>query len=326
MGYKSVVILSVLAVVTVPMMLGGYPVYVINMMGVFAIAAIGFNLLGGTTGQISLGHQGFFAIGAYTETLLMLKMGLPFPLAMLCGGIIAALAGVILGIPSLRLNGVYLSIATLAFGITIQKIITMWKDLTNGAFGLSVPSPVLAGINFREDERYFYAVVLVVLTFAIIVAINLGRSRAGRAMVALKENPIAAACVGIDITSYKLLSFVISAFFTGVAGALYAHLVGFIAPENFDLNLAISFLLMIILGGSGSVVGAIIGAVFVTGLPEVLKSIEDWQRVIYGLILILVIIFQPAGLVGIGRSIKRMVLKFNRPLKDSKYYKDSSTN
>lgn len=310
MGYKSGVILLILAVITVPMILGGYPVYILNMMGVYAIAAIGYNLLGGTTGQISLGHQGFFAVGAYAETLLMIKLGLPFPLAMLCSGVIAAAAGVILAMPSLRLSGVYLSIATLAFGITIQKIIIMWKELTNGAFGLSVPNPVLAGINFRADERYFYGLVLVVLALAIVTAMNLGRSRSGRAMVALKENPIAAACVGIDITAHKLLSFIISAFFTGVAGALYAHLVGFVAPENFDLTLAISFLTMMVLGGSGSIIGAILGAVFVTGLPEVLKSIEDWQRVFYGLIMIVAIIFQPAGLVGLGRAMQKMARKF----------------
>lgn len=305
MANKSLFILLILALITVPMVLGGYPVYILNMMGVFAIAAIGYNLLGGTTGQISLGHQGFFAIGAYAETLLMMKLGLPFPVAMLCGGVIAAAAGAILGLPSLRLSGVYLSIATLAFGLSIQKIIVMWKELTNGAFGLTVPNPVLGGLDFRADERYFYALVLVVLAFAIITTLNLSKARSGRAMVALKENPVAAACVGIDITSYKLLSFVISAFFTGVAGALYAHLVGFVAPENFDLNLAISFLLMIILGGSGTVTGAVIGAVFITGFPEALKSIQDWQRVIYGLVLIIVIIFQPDGLVGLGRSIKK---------------------
>lgn len=310
MGYKALIFLVILAVITVPMLLGGYPVYVLNVMGVYAIAAIGYNLLSGTTGQISLGHQGFFAIGAYAETLLMFKLGFPFPLAMLCGGAIAAVAGVILGIPSLRLSGVYLSISTLAFGITIQKVIIIWKDLTKGAFGLTVPSPILGGINFRDDERYYYVLVLVVLALAIVSAINLRRSRSGRAMVALKENPIAAACVGIDIAGYKLLSFVISAFFTGVAGALYAHLVGFIAPDNFDLALAISFLTIIVLGGSGSVIGSIIGAVFVTGLPEVLKSAQDWQRVLYGFIMILVIIFQPGGLVGIGKSVQKTAQKF----------------
>lgn len=326
MSLRNLGIIFILAIITVPMIYGGYPVFVLNLMGVYAIAAIGYNLLGGTTGQISLGHQGFFAIGAYTETLVMLKLGLPFPLAMICGGVIAAAAGIILGIPSLRLSGVYLSIATLAFGISIQKIITIWKSLTNGAFGLSVPNPELFGINFREDERYFYALVLVVLAIAIITAVNIGRSRSGRAMVALKENPIAAACVGIDLTAYKLLSFVISAFFTGVAGAMYAHLVGFVAPDNFELHLAIMFLSMIVLGGSGSVIGAILGAVFVTGLPEVLKSIQDWQRVVYGLIMILVILYQPSGLVGLGKSIQKIFRRMLKPIEAPTYSKENSTN
>lgn len=323
MNSKRIIPVIFIALLSIPLIIGGYPVYVLNLIGVYAIAAIGYNLLGGTTGQISLGHQGFFAIGAYAETLLMLKFGLPFPLAMLAGGTLAALAGVILGIPSLRLSGVYLTISTLAFGITIQKVIVLWKDVTKGAFGLTVPSPVLSGVNFRSDERFYYVLVLAVLALAIMAALNLRRSRSGRAMAALKENPIAAACVGINIAGYKLLSFVISAFFTGVSGALYAHLVGFIAPENFDLALAISFLTMIVLGGSGSVMGSIIGAAFVTGLPEILKSAQDWQRVLYGLIMILVIIFQPGGLMGIGKAAQKISAKM-LPRKRTDYSTDHS--
>ncbi len=305
---------------------GNYYVYMANYMAINVIVAIGLNLLVGFTGQISLGHAGFFAIGAYGTVVLMSLAGLPFIVALPLSALIAALFGFMIGFPALRLEGPYLTIATLGFGITITLIIGK-IDLFGGRNGLHTPPLSLFGWQI-ESDRDFYFLLIPLTVFLAWFARNLVRTKVGRAFVALRDADVAAETMGVNLAYYKTLSFAISAFYTGLAGGLYAFVLRFIEPELFSLVMSITFLAYIVVGGLGSIMGSIAGACLISWLDLQLRNIldlpyfGDWlkllsqsyfsitgvsniQYIVLGLIMILIMVFEPLGLFGIWIRIKK---------------------
>lgn len=249
------------------------------------ILAVSLNITVGFLGELTLGHAGFMSVGAYAGCLFSIAMqdSMPawirFPLAMLCGGLVAAVFGVIIGIPVLRLRGDYLAIVTLAFGEIIRSVIIN-LDFTGGAAGLK---------GTPQDSTFIVAAVVVLIT--LIITFNLKQSKQGRAIMALRDNRIAAEAMGINVTYYKLLAFVIAAFFAGVAGVLYGHNISILQASTFDYNKSIEILVMVVLGGMGSIIGSVISAVVITILPEVLRFMQDYRMLIYAVVLIAIMIF-----------------------------------
>ena len=265
---------------------------VILQCGVYSIMAVSLNICTGYLGQLPLGHAGFMAVGAYAGALFWKAVpGLPTPVAIVCGILIAGLAaslfGVIIGVPALRLKGDYLAIITLGFGEIIRIAIINLPDITGGTPGLlNVPKYTNFTVTF---------LCLVVCCF---VVHNLMHSRHGRAILAIRDNEIAADCCGINLTAYKVFAFALSAFFAGVAGAVYAGLQGSLFPKSFDFMASINVLVMVVLGGMGSMTGSIIAATLLTALPLIMQSFNSFRMVVYSLLLIMVMIFKPSGLLG----------------------------
>ncbi len=314
--------LFALFLVLFPYLADSYLIYLINISMISIIAALGLNILTGYTGQISLGHAAFLAIGAYTSGILTTKLGISFWFALPAAGFFAAFFGFLVGIPALRLKGLYLIMATMAFSFIIQHVLIRWDSLTSGLSGLSVPYPRIGSFVIDDDRRYYY-LILVVTVIAVAFARNLFRTKVGRAFIAIRDQDVAAKVMGINLTKYKVLSFVISSFYAGIAGSLYAHYITNITPEHFSLMLSIEYIAMIIVGGMGSILGSIYGAPFIILLPEGLKILADFlsesfpliDRVVansffeikngaYGLIIILFLIFEPKGLYGRWQTIK----------------------
>jgi len=277
---------------------GGYVVYLLNLIGIFGLVAIGMTMLTGLSGQISLGHAGFFAIGAYASALLSQKLGLPFWLAIALAGLLTTAVGALIALPALRLKNLYLAIATLGFGIVTQKLIFEWRPLTGGGGGLQVPVPEIGGLSLADGGRMFW-VIWLVLGAGTWAAQRLAVGRTGRALAMLRDNETAAGCSGIHVARYKVIAFAVSAFYTAVAGGLYANLVRYINPEGFNVNMSIMFLAMMVIGGMGSVRGALLGAAFYVVVPEALRGFKDAPGLIFGLSLMLVMILLPGGLTSL---------------------------
>ena len=251
-------------------------------VGINVILAVSLNLTVGFLGELTLGHAGFMSVGAYAGCLFTLNSTLPmaikFPLGMLIGGLCAAVFGVIIGVPALRLKGDYLAIVTLAFGEIIRSVVTN-LPFTGGAGGLK-----------KIERASNFTIVFIVAIIAIVVISNLVKSRHGRAICAIRDNVIAAESVGINVVYYKLVAFTVAAFFAGVAGVLYGHNLGILKPDTFDFNKSIEILVFVVLGGMGSIRGSIISAVVVTVLPEVLRGMEDYRMPAYAIVLILIML------------------------------------
>jgi branched-chain amino acid transport system permease protein len=306
-------VLLILALAAFPLVaasLGsGYLVFRACLAAVYVIAAIGLNLLVGYTGLISLGHAGFLAVGAYATALLQLKLGLSFWLALPVGGLIAGAFGFLVGLPALRMSGPYLAIATVGFGIAVQQILVKWEGLSGGSLGVHPPRPTLGNLVLDTEVRLYYVIVPVTVLLTIL-AVNLVRSRVGRAFVAIRDSDIAAEAMGVNLTLYKTLAFAVSAFYAGIAGGLLAALVGFISPESFNILESVNYFTMIVVGGLGSILGAILGALLISVLQHVLSGVKSLPQVVYGLILVLVVIFEPMGLRGRWLKTKRYWLGF----------------
>lgn len=282
-----------------PLLPGGYVLYVASLVLIYVLASFGTNILIGYTNLISLAGATFFGVGAYGTTILASQFGVPLPLAMLLAGLIAALIGVLLAVPVLRLEEVFLAIATLGFVMIFMELAKQGGDLTGGESGMPGPSPTLFGLPL--DERGLYLYIVVVLLACLWMARNLSDSRFGRGFLAIKGSEVAARSLGLDAARLKLVAFGICAFYTGIAGAMFAPLVRFVDPSVFDIMVSISFVSMVIVGGIGSVWGSVLGAVFVAGAPQVLTYIglDNVQRSLYGVAMILSLMFLPDGLVGL---------------------------
>jgi branched-chain amino acid transport system permease protein len=310
--------LLIAMLVAFPFLAGQYLLYIANLIGIAVIGVLGLNILSGFTGQISLGHSAFVAIGAYCSTLLSSELCIPFWLALPAAGVITALSGLIIAIPCLRLRGLYLAIATFAFYFIVEYVIVHWDSLTNGTGGLTVPKPSVFGLAIDSDLKlYFLILILVICSLAF--AKNLFRTEVGRALIAIRDNDIAAEVIGIDITRYKIYAFLICSFYAGVAGGLYAITLSFIGPEHFSFLMTIEYLAMALVGGIGTISGSVFGAVFMTLLPEGIRLLRDvlsadypflvtrladLQSGLYGLVIILFLIFEPTGLFGFWVRVK----------------------
>ncbi|MBL8345008.1 MAG: branched-chain amino acid ABC transporter permease [Rubrivivax sp.] len=294
--------LAVAALVALPLVPGGYVLYIASLVLVYTLASFGTNILTGYTNLISLAGATFFGIGAYGSAILSAKLGLPLPLAMLGAAAVAALLGVLLAVPVLRLEEAFLAIATLGFVMVFMEIAKGGGALTGGESGMAAPAPRLFGIAL--GERGFYVFIVVVLLVGLWMARNLSDSRFGRGFLALKGSEIAARSLGLNAPRLKLTAFGLCAFYTGVAGALFAPLVRFVDPSVFDIMVSISFVSMVIIGGLGSVWGSVLGAVFVAGAPQLLTyvGLDNVQRSLYGAAMILSLVFLPDGLVSLFRK------------------------
>ncbi len=263
-----------------------------------AMNAVGLCLLVGHAGQISLGHAGFYGLGAYASAYLSTTLGLSVGLSMLSGVALTVCVSVLVGLPSLKLKGHYLAMATLGFGIILSILFSETVDITGGPSGfVGIPRLSLFGWELRKDVT-LYRAVAVILCLIIWLAFNLLHSRVGRALRALHTSERAAEAMGVDIARYKLLVFVLSAAFSGVAGVLYAHYLTFIAPSSFGFMFSVELIVMVVLGGMVSVPGAIVGAFFVTVLPEFLRAFENVEILLFGAILVLCMMFLPDGMAG----------------------------
>lgn len=309
-----------LAISLFPLIADAYLLTIAISVGIAAIGAIGLNLITGSTGLISLGQSGFLAVGAYACGLLITDYGWPVELAFFAAGFVTALVSLLVGIPSLRLKGLYLAITTLAFSFIITRFILYAEDLTHGPFGVRVEDPTFFGIDLTDDVSFFYVTVVMVILVALF-AMNILRTQIGRAWVAIRDHDIAARAMGINLTYYKLLAFVVSSFLIGLAGALLVLRLRFINVDVFNLLISIEALAMIIVGGRGSVPGAILGAAFIVLLPEAVRHAldllgEDFastfstyvfevRGLITGLVIVIMLRVEPDGLIGIWRDLKR---------------------
>src|SRR5471032_3683362 len=295
-----------LLLLAAPWMVGEYVMSQMHFVLIYSIVGLGLMLLVGFTGQISLGHAAFLAVGAYTEALLQAK-GVPVFVSIPSAALLSAAAGLIVGLPALRLKGIYLAIATLAFNVSVEEVITRWESLTGGNSGLHLKPVELFGLRLDGDAGFYY-LCLALTILCVIALLNLLRSPTGRAFVAIRDSEISASCMGVNLAKYKTLSFAISAALTGVGGALYAHKVGFISPEQFTLIQSIELVTIVIIGGVGSLHGAVLGAAFIIMLPQGISIAKGWlpdtiagsglQSVVFGLVLITFIVFEPLGLYG----------------------------
>jgi len=312
--------LLLLALLALPLFAGNYAMSLAVTVCIAAIGAIGLNLLTGVTGLISLGHAGFLAVGCYTTALLIADYGWPPEPALLASGFAAAAASLFIGIPSLRLKGLYLAITTLAFSFIITHFLLYSGELTGGPYGVRVTSRHVFGLDIASQRQLFY-LALAVLCLVVIAALNLMRTRIGRAWTAIRDHDVAARAMGISLVRYKLFAFAVSSFIVGIAGGLMAFQFRFINVDLFNLLISIEALAMVIVGGLGSVAGAILGAVFIVLLPEAVRALTDlmpaWaagasstyvyeiRGLLTGLAMIVMLRIEPHGLIGIWRKVKR---------------------
>ena len=307
------------ALLAFPFGANGYLVSLACMVGIHCIAAAGLNIMTGYTGLISLGHAAFMGVGCYTAAWLA-KQGVPFFVTLPAAGAMAAALGLVVGLPSLRIKGLYLAVATLATQFLLVYIFREWDSVTGGVRGVNVPNASLFGFELKNDTRMYFLIVPVAAAL-LIGARNLFRTRVGRAFIAIRDKDISAEVLGIHLLRYKLASFAIGSFYAGVAGALLGYFYRAMTPEYFTLQLSIFYLAAIIVGGLGSMLGTIMGAVFMTLVPELLRAvvafIAQWapratevlspaQQVVFGLLIMGFLVFEPHGLLEIWRRVRRV--------------------
>ena len=317
-GFQKLMVgLFVLALAAGPAVLDVHLTSIMNLIFIAVIGAVSLNLLTGVCGQISLGHGAFIGVGAYAAGQCTLH-GVPFPLAILTAGLVTAMVGMVFGVPSLRLKGIYLAIATLAAQLVLEYVFLHGGELTGGSNGLLLDPPTMFGFAFDTEGRMYYLLLFFAVASLLMVS-NVMRSKYGRAFVSIRDFYLSAEIVGVNLFRYKLVAFGLSSFLAGVAGGLWAHYTGYISAEQFNIGLSISYLAMIIIGGLGSVIGSVFGAVFITLLPELLNAISNvlggyfpditqyvvaLREGVFGLVLILFLIFEPEGLAHRWRLVK----------------------
>lgn len=295
------------AVVLAPLYLGPFYLGELAFVYIWAIAGVGLMLLVGYTGLVSLGHAAFLAVGAYAHAVFM-GYGVPFVVSMICATLFTGLIGTLVGIPALRMIGIYLAIATLAFERIVAFVIEHWGSVTGGYAGMQVPAPVVFGFDLRDGTAFYY-LCLVVLAGSILALMNLLRTPIGRSFIAVRDSEVSARSMGVNLARAKITAFGLSAGFTGLAGCLFAHKIGYLAPDAFTIQTSIQLLLLVVVGGLGSVHGIVYGAFVVGMLPQLIAFLRDvlpaaigqipgLEPAIFGLILILFLIFEPLGLYG----------------------------
>jgi len=313
-------LLGLLVVVfTAPLYLGNYWLGVFNLIGITIIAATGLNILTGYCGQLSIGHAGFIAVGAYTSAILTTRFEMPFLVGLICAGLMAGVIGIIFGLPSMRVKGFYLAITTIAAQFIIMWIINQW-GWTGGQLGMTVPFASIGGYIFKSGQSQFYLIIGITV-LCVFIAKNLVRTRVGRAFIAIRDNDLAAEVMGVNLTYYKLMAFFIGCFFAGIAGSLFAHWNITLTPEQFSFKNSILYVGIIIIGGLGKSVGPILGVLFINLLKEVLTInvvpfLEDKLTMfpsgfasgvtpmLFGLVIVLFLILEPRGIAHRWNLIK----------------------
>ena len=281
---------------------GGYLITVLQFAAIYAIFVTGLNIFMGYAGQVSFGHNAFAAISGYTSAVLTANYEwamLPAGAAGLCGALACAL---VVGYPALRLRGHYLAMATLAIGLIAYEVAVQWGSVTQGYMGISGIPPLGIGRWTVTSDRAVLALLIVLAALAVLAAARIRRSRLGRALVAIAGSEDAACALGIDVARYKLIAFLISAFYAALAGSLFVHAVGFVSPEVYGLHMVVLAFTMLYVGGIGTIAGAALGALVVSLLPETIRALSDYQDLAYGAVLILILIYAPGGLASISQS------------------------
>ena len=311
--------LLLLVLVVAPWVFAEYWLAQLTFVMIYAIAGLGLMLLAGFTGLFSLGHAAFLGVGAYTQAVLT-GAGVPFPLALAGAAALSAAVGFVVGLPALRVKGIYLGMATLSFGFIVEEVLARWESVTGGNAGKHIKAPDMFGWTL-DSATEFYFLCLVITVIATLLILNLLRSPTGRAFVAIRDSEISAQSMGINLAYYKTLSFAISAALAGVAGALYAHKLQFISPDQFNILQSIDMLLMIVVGGLGSVHGAFLGAIFLITLPQVIALAKDYlpaaigqapglQGLVYGVVLVAFVLFEPMGIYGRWLKVRTYLQMF----------------
>ena len=318
-GAKISMMILVIVILLFPLLLSNYVIGLLTLCAIASIGAIGLNILTGFTGQISLGVGAFLGVGGYTSAILTSTHGLSFWIALPLAGLLTAVVGGLFGLPSLRLKGLYLAIATLAAQVIILFVISRWDSLTGGTAGMVLSRPTAGSFSFSSNTSYYYLCVII-LILTTLYALNLVRTRTGRSFLAVRDRDVAAQIMGINLFKTKFVAFAISSFFVGIAGALLAHYTMIVSPELYSIQVSIQYLAMILVGGLGSVLGSILGAIFITLLPVGLSSSIDvmaafmpemyqllsaFKEFVFGAVIILFLIFEPHGLASIWLNIKK---------------------
>jgi len=325
----------VLVLLALPLVAGDFYLSQFNVVFIYSIVSIGMMLLTGFTGQLSLGHVGFFAIGSYTSAILTTH-GVPFIVALPTAGVLAGLIGIFVALPAIRLSGMYLAIMTIGFAFIVEEILARSEGLTRGNMGMVVHPPSIGPLDF-DTEFSFYYLALLVLVLCLLAARNILRSPTGRAMIAIRDSEVAAQAIGVSLMRFKAVAFALSAFFTGIAGSLSAHKLLFISPESFNFLESVKYLAMIIIGGLGTLHGAVLGTAFLMFLPGVIIVVKEFlpasiagqtglEPLLMGLVIVLFILFEPMGLYGRWMKIRHYFEFFPLYKKDTfkrvkSYYK-----
>jgi branched-chain amino acid transport system permease protein len=311
--------LLMLLLLAAPWLLAEYYLAQLTFILIYAIAGLGLMLLAGFTGLFSLGHAAFLGVGAYTQAVLT-NAGVPFPVALAGAALLSAAVGFVVGLPALRVKGIYLGIATLSFGFIVEEVMARWDSVTGGNAGIHIKPPEIMGWKLSSGEDFYFLCLLITVISTLLI-LNLLRTPTGRAFVAIRDSEISAQSMGIHLAYYKTLSFSLSAALAGVAGALYAHKLHFISPDQFNILQSIDLLLMIVIGGLGSVHGAFLGAIFLITMPQFISIVKDYlppvigmapglQGLVYGAVLIAFVLFEPMGLYGRWLKIRTYLQMF----------------
>ena len=299
--------LLVLALLAAPVLLEDYGLAQLIFVLIYSIVGLGLMLLAGFTGLFSIGHAAFLGVGAYVEAYLSVR-GVPFPMSLAAAMGLSAAVGVVVGLPALRVKGMYLGVSTMAFGFIVAEIFARWDSVTGGNAGLHVQAPAIGGWVLDSDTSLYYLCLAAAIA-ATLGVLNLLRSPTGRAFAAIRDSEISAQSMGIHLAYYKTLAFALSAALTGLGGALYAHMIKFLSPDQFDIIQSIDLLLMVVIGGLGAVHGAFLGAVFLITMPQLISASKDFlpdvigqapglKSAVYGLVLIGFVLFEPMGIYG----------------------------
>jgi branched-chain amino acid transport system permease protein len=309
----------ILVMLGLPWIMSSYWLSQVSFVLIYSVAGLGLMLLAGYTGLVSIGHAAFLGIGAYSEAFLIAN-DWPLPVAIGSAGVLSAAAGVIIGLPALRVKGIYLAIATLAFGFIAEEVMSRWEFVTGGNSGLQVKAPTFLGWQLRSQVSIYY-LSLAVCILVTLGVLNLLRSSTGRAFIAIRDSEVSAQSMGIQLARYKTLAFSLSAGIVGLAGALYAHKLRFISPEQFSISQSIDLLLLVVVGGLGSVQGAFFGAVFIITMPQLISLAKDYlppavgqaaglQATVFGVVLVGFVLFEPMGIFGRWVKVRTYVELF----------------
>jgi branched-chain amino acid transport system permease protein len=321
---RLLLLAGLVVLLVLPLLVPRYWVFFAGLLGINIVATHGLNIMMGYTGLLSLGHAAFLGVGAYTVALAQAHLGLPFWIAIPLAGVSAAVIGVGFGLPSLRIRGLYLVIATLAAQFILNFVFVHWQAVTNGDVGLTVQPANVFGFLLNTETRVYYLILAVTVLMTIFAA-NVIDSRVGRAFVAIRERDLTAQVLGVEIVGYKLAAFALGSFYAGVAGGLLAYFNRFVNPEQFGLLLSVFFLSAVIVGGMGSMLGAVLGAVFMTVLPEVLREgalaigttlgfdiasiLVPLRETVFGLLIVCFLILEPRGLAHLWTRLRQKVLR-----------------